>query len=329
MKNIVLRLNTILPGVFVSGVVAMAAMFLSDHYGAPTTLFALLLGLALHFMSDNAKAADGIDFSARHLLRIGIALMGLRISFSEILGLGWHPLAIIILLVAITILVGLVASRVLQLGASLGVLTGGAVAICGASAALAISSVLPKTPDSERNTLITIVSVTALSTVAMVTYPIIFSSLGLSELQQGILIGATIHDVAQVVGAGFGISEEAGKFATVIKLFRVTLLPLVVICIAVAWRSKNASSARESFPLFLIGFTALMIANTVGLIPEFMRSGGEALSRFLLIAAISALGIKTSLQSLFNVGQRHLVLVAAETVLLLGAALLFQHFGLL
>jgi uncharacterized membrane protein YadS len=110
------------------------------------------------------------------------------------------------------------------LSRSFGILSAGAVAICGASAALAISSVLPKGENSERDTVFTVISVTALSTIAMIAYPVIIALFHLDHVAIGVFLGGTIHDVAQVVGAGFSVSEETGNVATFTKLLRVAML---------------------------------------------------------------------------------------------------------
>ena len=187
-------------------------------------LFALLLGMALHFLSADPRAAEGIDFTAKKLLRVGIALLGARITFGQVADLGAAPVAIVVICLSATIGFGLLLARFTGRGWPFGILTAGSVAICGASAALAISAVLPRSESLERDTLFTVVAVTGLSTVAMVVYPILFAALGFDETAIGILIGATIHDVAQVVGAGYAVSNEAGDAATLVKLLRVALV---------------------------------------------------------------------------------------------------------
>ena len=127
-----------------------------------------------------------------------------------------------------------------------GLLAGGSVAICGASAALAIASVLPPRSDREQDTLFVVIGVTALSTIAMIAYPVVFRALGMSDLESGFLIGATIHDVAQVVGAGYSVSEEAGVIATFVKTVRVALSPVVIIVVMASFR--GAQSQRVTIP---------------------------------------------------------------------------------
>ena len=194
--------RTLVPGLLVTALVAMAAAFLGSHYKGSVLLFALLLGLALHFISEDQRCAAGIQFASSTVLRLGVALLGLRLSIDHLVSLGWRTAAALVVAVSLTIALGLLLARLLKVEGSLGVLIGGATAICGASAALAISSVLPRSPSLERDTTLTVVGVTTLSTAAMVIYPLITQWLGFDALTAGLFIGATIHDVAQVVGAG-------------------------------------------------------------------------------------------------------------------------------
>ena len=305
------------PGILMCATIAAAASFLSDHYGGPVMLFALLLGIAFHFLSQDGPCIAGIDFTAKRLLRIGVALLGARVTLQQIEQLGIGPLALVGISVALTIGVGWLLARLFGRSTTFGLLAGGAVAICGASAALAISSVLPRGPDSERDTLFTVVAVTALSTIAMIVYPIVYGALGLGDHQIGILLGATIHDVAQVVGAGYAVSEETGDVATYVKLLRVAMLPVVVLALAFVFRGSKAEAASAaSFPWFAVAFAAILIVNSAGLIPPLVRDMMELAARAFLVAAIAALGMKTSLKAMVDLGLHHAGVIVATTVFL-------------
>ena len=145
------------PGLLVTGLVAMSAAFLGSHYKGSMLLFALLLGLAMHFVSEDARCAAGIQLASGAVLRMGVALLGLRLTIDNVIALGWHTAVALLLAVSLTIGLGLLLARLLKLETSLGLLVGGATAICGASAALAISSVLPNYPTRERDTTLTVV----------------------------------------------------------------------------------------------------------------------------------------------------------------------------
>ncbi|MFT4654633.1 MAG: putative integral membrane protein (TIGR00698 family), partial [Patiriisocius sp.] len=221
MKALLQQTKDIFPGVIVSGIVGLAALFLAQHYGAPAMLFALLLGLAMGFLYQDGKCKPGIDFVACHVLRIGVALLGLRIAFSDLQALGWQTALLLLFAVGSTIAVGVLLAKIMGLDKRFGMLTGGSVGICGASAAMAIAAVMPDTKNKDRDTLLTIIGVTTLSTIAMVAYPIIAGMIGLDDKQTSIFLGGTIHDVAQVVGAGYSVSEQTGDLATLTKLVRV------------------------------------------------------------------------------------------------------------
>ncbi|MEM1286316.1 MAG: putative sulfate exporter family transporter [Pseudomonadota bacterium] len=307
-------------GLALAVTIALCAGFLSEHYGAPVMLFALLIGIAFNFLVDHPQCAGGVTFASKSLLRIGVALLGFRLSLSDVTGQGWEPVALILALVALTLASGFVLAPLFKRKVAFGILAGGATAICGASAALAISAVMPKRDGLERDTLFTVVAVTTLSTIAMVLYPILFSSLGFDDAQAGFLIGATVHDVAQVVGAGFSISDEAGNIATLTKLQRVLLLPLVIILILVATRRSDGE--RVGIPLFVIAFVVFMLINSTGLLPQVLVTFLVEASRWMLITAIAALGVKTSVAAMLNLGGRHIALVVAQTLLLLGAGII-------
>jgi uncharacterized integral membrane protein (TIGR00698 family) len=230
-------------------------------------------------------------------------------------------------LIALTIGAGFLAARALGRDWRFALLTGGAVGICGAAAAMALAAALPRDGRAERDALFTVVAVTALSTVAMVAYPVLFGALGLGDAAKGFLIGATIHDVAQVVGAGYSVSTEAGDVATVVKLMRVAALPLVLLLVIAALRAGGGAGGPVRVPGFLVAFAGIAGANALGLIPPGFAAAASDLSRWLLVTAIAALGVRTSLKALGAVGGGHLAVLVAETLALLGAALALVMLG--
>ncbi|WP_206526912.1 YeiH family protein [Paragemmobacter kunshanensis] len=306
-------------GFLVSLVVAAAAQFLSEHYGAPAMLMALLLGIAFNFLGEEGPCKAGIAFTSRAVLRIGVALMGARISISLMADLGYQMVGLVIAGVFATILFGLLGARLLNRGWRFGLLTGGSVAICGASAAMAISAVLPRNEHSERNLIFTVLSVTVLSTLAMIVYPILSEVLAFSPEESGVFLGGTIHDVAQVVGAGFSVSDQTGEIATLVKLIRVAMLAPVVLVISIIVRNHAAmrdTDARRPpiLPLFVIGFLVLAALNSAGLIPGLVVDAMSVLSRAALLVSIAAVGMKTSLKRILDVGGQAIALIVVETV---------------
>ncbi len=312
-------LKSVFPGILVCLTISMAATFLSDHYGGPVMLFALLLGMAFHFLSEEGPCQHGIQIASKTVLRIGVALLGVRITFGQIADLGEVTIIGVILAIAATILFGWGFAQLFKLKPSQGLLSGGAVAICGASAALALSAVMPKNKHSENNTIVTVVAVTTLSTVAMVIYPLITQYLGLSPIDSGVFLGGTIHDVAQVVGAGYSLSDETGDVSTVVKLLRVTMLVPAVVIFSLIFSARNkqdGEAGKSGFlpPLFLIGFVGFVILNSFELLPVVATESLTDLSRACLVTAIAGLGMKTSLKELSKVGWPIVGLVISETV---------------
>jgi uncharacterized integral membrane protein (TIGR00698 family) len=308
--------RTYFPGVLVSLTVAIAATFLSEHYGAPVMLFALLLGMAFNFLSQEGRCVPGIEMASKRILRIAVGLLGAQITIAEIMKLGVGPVIMVVGAVALTILFGVLAARVMGLSRPFGILTAGAVAICGASAALAISSVLPKGETHERDTVFTVIAVTTLSTIAMILYPIIIAFFHLDQAAVGVFLGGTIHDVAQVVGAGFSVSDETGHVATFTKLLRVAMLLPVVVGLSYVFRAHHVGKAGRQLPGFLVVFAALVVLNSTGVIPESVLAFIKSFSRWCLVTAIAALGMKTSLKAMAEVGGSAIALMVAETVFL-------------
>ena len=325
------ELRTLFPGVLACGVVAAASTFLSQHYGAPVMLFALLLGMAMNFLSGEGPCAAGIEFTSRHVLRVGVALLGLRITVGQIAELGWQPVLIVVLSVVLTIAVSMAVARLMGFQTLFGLLSGGATAICGASAALALAAALPAHPGKERATLFTVVGVSVLSTLAMIVYPMLAHAIGLDPRLAGIFLGATIHDVAQVVGAGYSMSKETGDVATFVKLMRVAMLVPVIVFAVMLTRARASSSDRANgprpplLPWFAVAFAVLVAINSTGWLPGAVAKGGSDISRWCLVAAIAGIGMKTQLKELATVGLKPVLLMLGETTFLAALVLALLH----
>ena len=190
--------QSLFPGVAVAIIVAVTAQFLADHYATPAMLLALLLGIAVSFLGEEGKTVPGIAFSARMLLRLGVALLGVRVSMVLMMGLGWQLIALVVGGVIATILFGLAVARLFGHKWRFALLTAGSVAICGASAAMAISAILPRDERSEERLIFTVMGVTVLSTIAMIAYPILVNLLELNSVQAGVFLGGTIHDLSLI-----------------------------------------------------------------------------------------------------------------------------------
>jgi uncharacterized integral membrane protein (TIGR00698 family) len=236
------------PGLLVAGAVAFLGWILARYTGWPGIVIALVIGMALNPLALRPALKPGYTLAVKKLLRVAIALLGVRIALGDIAALGLGTAALVIVSMAVTLIAGILVARLFGASSAYGALAGGATAVCGASAALAIASVLPKDDRRDMDAAFVVLAVNALSTVAMIVYPLIGHALGYADHVNGIMLGATIHDVAQVVGAGYGVSPEAGDTATIVKLFRVFLLLPVVLIIGLAFAGAEAGHAKAPVP---------------------------------------------------------------------------------
>lgn len=311
------------PGALVCLTIACAATFLSGQYGGPQLLYALLIGLAFHFLHSHAPIKQGIDFCARTLLRAGVALLGARITLDQVSQLGVKTALVVTAALCLTIIVGIALARLMSRRVEEGLISGCSVAICGASAAIAVAAVLPQSRENERITLLTVVGVTVFSTIAMIAYPFMLQWMPFTNVERGVFLGGTIHDVAQVVAAGMLLGPEAADTATVVKLFRVLLLVPVVLVICILYRKLASVPIQEEpptqrkmpmVPTFLLVFIALVIGSSLNIWTPQVAAMASEISRWLLVVAIAAVGVKTSFQDLCKLGWQPVLMLLCETV---------------
>ena len=246
--------------------------------------------------------------------------MGVRITFGQIAALGPIALLAVLAIVALTIGAGILVARRLDYDAAFGTLAGGAVAICGASAALALATLLGERRASQAQLTLVLVGISAMSATAMVLYPLAAHALALSDLRAGFLLGASIHDVAQALGAGYSYSDAAGQIAAIVKLTRVALLAPVLAIVAL-FLPRGTAGRGVGVPWFVVGFFALAGVNSLGIIPLVIAHGAEALATGLLAAAVTATAIRSPLADLLKAGPRPLLVILAATVVAFTLAL--------
>lgn len=315
------------PGLALATVLTLAATLVAKMFDAPVAPFALVAGfLVAAPLAGKLDLAPGMKVAERPLLRAGIALLGLRIALGDIAGLGVETLMLVLGCVALTLALGSGIGRLFGLPRGFAMLSASATAICGASAAMAVASVLPKNEESERQTGYVVAVVATLSTLAMLAYPAVAHLAGLSPNAAAVFLGASIHDVAQVAGAGYSVSPQVGDLAVTVKLVRVSLLALVVLAVALSF----AGSAREAgtkgpgrsvlLPGFVIAFFALAAVRTLGIVPETVLPVATFASNLLIGAGVVAVGAKTSIAGLKSMGWRPLAALACQTALLCALA---------
>ena len=322
--------RSMLPGLLLSALVAGAAVsaapLVAKIAPIPAMVIALAIGIALNPIARRGAFQPGITFCLKTLLRWAVALLGLRIALGEIVALGWGTALLVVAAMALTVASGFLFARAFGQQSAYGALAGAGTAVCGASATLATSIVLPDYKGKEADVAFVVVAVNALSTLAMVVYPLICAALGFDHQLTGVMLGATIHDVAQVVGSGYAVSEPTGNTAVIVKLFRVFLLFPVVLVIgwSFARRSVTSEAARIPFPTFALVFVALCVLNSiapswVAVAPVFAQIKAPLIeaSTWGLLIAIAALGLGTSLPAIAALGWRHVATVTGTTIVIL------------
>lgn len=317
-------------GVALAATVSVTAVLLTPHMPKalplPAMVIALILAISLHSIARNQIFEPGLAFCAKPLLRWAVALLGMRVALGDIIDLGAPVAIMIVISMAATIFTGIWMAKILNQNVFFGMLVGSATGVCGASAALATSTVLPNYKGRDTDVAFVVVGVNLLATLAMLLYPPLCLYLGLDEKISGVMLGGTIHDVAQVVGAGYGISETTGNAAAIVKLFRVFLLLPVVLILGfyVSRLVGKQKEARVALPTFAIVFLILCIVNSIcSSIPsiagsyQYVKSISVELSTWGLLLAISAIGLNTSMKAMTILGWRHIANLLATTVVIL------------
>jgi uncharacterized integral membrane protein (TIGR00698 family) len=312
------RMAAYAPGLLLCGTASLAAAWLAEHYGFPIILLGLLIGLALSFISEVEATAPGLDFASRHFLRAGIVLLGLQVTFAQIGALGWSAFGGLLLVMASAFAAALLAARWTREGREAGILAGGATAICGASAALALYAVIGRERLDQARFSAALVGVAGASAIAMSLYPALAQMIGLSDTQAGFLIGASVHDVAQAIGGAYSYSDTAGANATVVKLARVAMLAPVIALVALwiggSGGGKGSAWRRVAMPWFIAGFLALLVVNSLVAVPQGWADGALTLSKALLLLAVTATAMRSHLPLLLEAGWRALAPVAAASL---------------
>lgn len=332
-------LRRYLPGLALAALVAAGAFGLRAlHWpliaSVSPLMLAILIGMGVRNLLGRPEAARaGIALCLRTPLRTGIVLLGLQVTLAEILGIGLTGLLILAFALLGTFLF------TLWLGARLGVPTGLATLIaagtgvCGASAIVAANTVVR---DDDEAVAYALATVTLFGTLAMFSYPLLAGVLPLSERGYGLWTGASVHEVAQVVAAGFARGQATGEFATVAKLARVLMLAPLVIGMGL-WAQRRLAAAnggdtavhgRAPMPWFVFGFLGMVILAGTGWIPAELRSAANLGTQMLLALALAAVGLETDVRKLIAQGWQPLALGALATLFIasttLGLALLWQ-----
>lgn len=316
------------PGLALLAVVAAGAWVLSSvaSFVSPLVAGVALGAVLVNVTSIPSKCVPGVEFGARRLLRIGIVLLGLRLSLSDLASLGGRGLTVVATVVAITFFGTRRLARLLGVPDDLGLLVATGYSICGASAIAAMNGVVHA---DEEETAYAITLVTLCGTLSIFLLPLIAGPLGLEGDAYGAWVGGSVHDVGQVVATASHGGTAALAAATVVKLTRVVLLAPIVAGVALTWRRRLAATAVDSneiaappplLPLFVCGFLAAIAVRSTGVVSDGALDGAETIEKVVLTVALVGLGMGVRVSKMRQLGGRPLVLGMLAWVLVAGTA---------
>lgn len=294
--------------------------YLSSSSGIPIMLLALAVGISVRaLVADGIKSFErGVAFGAKSILRMGVALLGFRVVASDVMSLGWSSLLIILGTLVATLVGGYAIARLAGQPSDFSAVSATSVGVCGASAALAASSVVPKRDGLEHETIMVVLIVSLLSTAVMIAYPLLARLFAFDPQATALLLGGAIHDVAQVAGAGFAVSPLVGVNAVTVKMVRVACLLPVIVAIGAMLTRRHVSGGDRSpktnlMPVFLIAFLIIALLANSGLLPQRLIALGSDVSGLALTASVVALGLKTSLSEMKHVQPRLIWILVAQS----------------
>jgi uncharacterized integral membrane protein (TIGR00698 family) len=327
-------MRTIGPGLAAAVVVAVAARLITGFLPSivAEVSVALLLGIVLAALAGPRLRGltPGLAFSSQRILRLGIVLLGARLSLAEIARIGLPATGLIVVTMAVSFAIVLLAARFVRVDSRLAVLIAVGSAVCGNTAIVATAPVIGA---RAREVAYAVATITLFGTVAVFLYPTIGRAVGLSEVASGLWAGVAVHDTSQVIATGAALGPEALDVATVVKLIRNALMAPLLLVIAAVWAARADTAAvradggppwtgasghpamttglgrrgiRRAFPLFVVGFLALATLRTIGLIDVEQAGALDTVARGLILVALAAVGLSIHIGELRETSWRPL-----------------------
>lgn len=313
------KLKNITPGLLLSALVAIIAMFLSslipgDIIGA--TVMALLVGMALNpLLAKYKQFNEGVSFAGKIVLRIGIILMGVNMNFAEVLNVGKYSLFVMIFTMATAFGVGNLIGKKFGMNWKLTNLLSVSTAICGGSAVAAVGPVIKA---KDEDVAYAISSTFIFDVITVIVFPWIGIALGMSDTGYGLWTGTAVNDTSSVVAAGYAFSELAGHTAVIVKLTRTLfIIPYVLMFSVITERLEAKSKGvhghapvniKKIFPYFILLFLVAVAIRSAGIIPNDIIPTISKTSKFFMVMALSAIGLKTSFGDIKNIGYKPMIL---------------------
>lgn len=348
------KLTKLLPGIGLSLIVALGAWYLAkipvgvvNSNGSINTIgsyigasvIALFIGMLInHFLHDTKVLAPGLKFTSKKILKFAIILLGSSMTISTVMKVGSISIEVMIFTLLTCFGGGYFIGKALGLNWKLSNLISAGTGICGGSAIAAIAPVI----DAKDKDIAYAMSATFLFDTAMIIlFPLMGKWMGLSDQVYGLWAGTAVNDTSSVVAAGYAFSEVAGDFATMVKLTRtLSIIPTVIVFALIQVHIKRNEAKKAGltsdakaqisfvklFPWFILGFVAMAIINSVGLIPLALSAGAKSISKFLMVAALAAIGLNTSFKDMAKSGIKPMLHGFIISLLVVIVAIVVEYF---
>lgn len=308
------------PGIILAVLIAALSKFLESLlpiHLIGASVIALFLGMLINHFWHPEWLKAGLTFTSKRLLKFAIILLGLSLDIRTVIDVGKLSLIVMIFTLLTCFGVGYFVGRFLKLNWKTSNLISAGTGICGGSAIAALAPVI----DADDMDIAYAMSATFIFDMVMILlFPIMGQWLGLSDMAYGLWAGTAVNDTSSVVAAGFAYSEAAGDFATMVKLTRtLSIIPVVLIFAVINTKLKqkqNVSGKSEEitkvkftkiFPWFILGFLALVIINSAGIVPKVISNGSKEISKFIMVSALAAIGLNTDFKKMAKSGARPMI----------------------
>ena len=313
-------------GVSLSLAIAVSAILLSNVLVFNAILLALVIGIVLgNAIKLPAYFDSGIKTASGKFLEIAIILMAFSIDYGSFLKLGWETILIVVVTMAAVLLMTIWLGKKMNCPSSAGLLVGFGTAICGSSA---IAALAPSVTEDKSDIGISMAVVNLYGLIGMLIIPLITQD-WLTDIENSILLGASLHSVGNVAGAGFAMSESIGEMAVTVKLGRVALLTPALLIFGHFTSKKSSSQTKKklNLPWYLVTFILISILVSIFPLPEEILTFSKKGSNFLLATAMAAIGLNVSFKTLLSSGKKGLVfgaiLFAAQLAVIAGLMWIF------
>lgn len=312
------KITKFIPGMALALVIAAVAKLLEgleEHAGLHfigASVIAMFIGMAVNAVwKPTPTTAPGIKFTSKKILKFAIILLGASLNIRTVLTVGRFSLTVMVFTLATCFGLGALIGRALGLNWKTSSLINAGTGICGGSAIAAIAPVIEAT---DMDIAYGLSATFLFDTVMIVVFPLLGRAMGLSDAAFGLWAGTAVNDTSSVVATGYAFSEAAGDFATMVKLTRtLAIIPAVLVFAAISLHLKKKEqtesqgvkvSIKSIFPWFILGFLAMSALTSLGLIPAAAAAALKSVSKFLMVAALAAIGLNTDFKALCRSGAK-------------------------